>query len=191
MRAAARCSGWQAAKGVLFCELNGWFLDVRVAVHVDEPRVMATLSAKPMGIDPLFWDITGLRDNNRQPLSFRKWGAFTCWTPPHLEADLVNSDHAHEIADAAVRWARQASSTFDPADALSVLIDRLTSGRLTGRYPATYACLQILQGRTEEARTYCEAQRLLGETGGFTNVDLEGATFFDAAIRWLALKTSS
>ncbi len=191
MRAAARGSGWQAAKGVLFRELNGWFLDVAVAVHVDAPRVVATLRAKPMEIDPLFWDITGLRDNNQQPLSFRKWGAFTCWTPPYLEAELVNSDHAPEIADATVRWAGQTNSAFDPADARSVLIDRLTSGRLKGGFAATYACLMILQDRTEEARTYCEEQRLLGETGGFTNVDLAGATFFDAAIRWLDVKTSS
>lgn len=72
---------WRCFGGILFTDHLGWFVEVVSAVWIPSRRTVARIHVKPMAIDPIFWDIVGLLENNKLPLSFRAIGAWTCSTP--------------------------------------------------------------------------------------------------------------
>lgn len=56
----------------MFRERVGWFVSVCPLVFIIyEESTKATVSAKPMAIDPIFWGIVGLPENAERALSFR------------------------------------------------------------------------------------------------------------------------
>lgn len=55
----------------MFRERVGWFVSVCPLVFIYDESTKATVSAKPMAIDPIFWGIVGLPENAERPLSFR------------------------------------------------------------------------------------------------------------------------
>src|SRR3954452_11359725 len=70
LKAAARRRGWRYAGGEIFRQDGEWFASVMPFPPAWQV-VVAQFILKPMALDPLFWDIVGLSENSRLPLSFR------------------------------------------------------------------------------------------------------------------------
>lgn len=96
VRAASKGSGWRSIEGCLFREEAGWFLSVCPSVYIYEQSTKAVVSAKPMTIDRIFWDIVGLPENNDAPLSFRLNGAWAC-RPPNIDEVLIEEHENVEV----------------------------------------------------------------------------------------------
>lgn len=57
LKKRSRDCGWKISQGWLFRQQDGWFVDARPSVWVMDSRTTLELFAKPMSIDPIFWDI--------------------------------------------------------------------------------------------------------------------------------------
>lgn len=68
---------WKFKSNFAYKEINDFFFFVMVIVSSKTSNITATLSFKPMRVDEIFWEIVGLTENKKMPLSFRGDGAFT------------------------------------------------------------------------------------------------------------------
>lgn len=93
LRVAVKGTGWKHAKGVVFRQSDEWFIAGHWRNVGADPAagLRVEIMAKPMAIDPMLWDVMELQENNKQPLSFRYWGAFICGTP------VLKHEIIHEI----------------------------------------------------------------------------------------------
>jgi hypothetical protein len=186
LRARAKGTGWRVSQGWLFREDNGWFVDARPFVHVAQHKSRLELHAKPMTMDPIFWEIFKSPDNNKLPLSFRLFGAFSVTTPAIVSVDLdAGSLDAGGLADAVLRVAQSAleRSRHDRrVDTLLAKVEEHHSRLPSHPYLPAHVCALILLGRRDDARAVCVAARAAHESGGY----IVGAqTFPDLAIDWL------
>lgn len=186
MRQAVAMNGWKQAGGFVFKESHGWFADLSYATHPEQMVSTARLYVKPMTIDPLFWEIVGLSENKRQPLSFRARGAWTCRSPEI--AELIFDDtglDAFEIVARIVRWTSDEFKAHQDDCTMGSFIDRILTHphqmEAFSWLPALTTAL-ILDGRADLARERCLAARHAGESGGFAAGD---DTFTDMALAWM------
>lgn len=106
LKERARGTGWGCARGCLFRDHEGWFVEIRPVVAVSSFGTHVRLHVKPMALDPVFWQIVELPENIRLPLSFRASGAWTCHTPPAAEMLLTEAEHqADSLATLVLTWA--------------------------------------------------------------------------------------
>ncbi len=187
LKALARRAGWRVARGWLFREYDGWFVEVWVNVHVYAFRTTVAMMVKPMAIDPIFWDIVGLPENRDQPLSFRMFGAWTCSTPSVFEDEISESGGQVVAAERVLEWSNarlaQATSSLTPEAFVESLRDVHRQSPLFYPYFATFVCCLVLTGRNEEAVALCAEAIGRGEHGGFTAGDKD---FPGMAREWLA-----
>lgn len=81
-------SGWRIKQNIAFIELDGLLIQANIGVNKLKQQTRVTLAIKPMSLDPTYWNIVGLEDNNSAPLSFRAWGVFVCSSLPVNERVL-------------------------------------------------------------------------------------------------------
>jgi hypothetical protein len=55
---------------------DNFFVEVLLFASAKQDLISTIISFKPYDIDDLFWDIVGLQENKKLPLSFRARGAF-------------------------------------------------------------------------------------------------------------------
>ena len=182
LRSRAKAAGWKVSQGCLFREDGGWFVDAQPKVWVMEQKWTLQLSAKPMSIDPVFWEIVATKDNNKRPLSFRLFGAWTVRTPPISQVEVAdNSLDAPSLSDAIVRVAQREFDRSKLGRGLEGFLSKLQKHDPDNPYLAAVVCTLALLDRREEARKVCITARERNETGGF----LVGArTFVDLALEW-------
>lgn len=182
VRTASKGTKWRSAQGCLFQDHAGWFVAVHPLVHIYEPITKARVSVKPMIIDPIFWDLVGLPENNATPLSFRYFGAWTSSPPELVEVEVREEKPVDRVA------ARLLSVADEQLDVLNnwSLDDFLRLCRVRAAdsesYLASIVTTLIAMGREPEALAACEDARTAGVSGGF--VAPEGS-FVDMASRWL------
>lgn len=155
LKRAASGSGWRHARGSLFREYCGWFVEVQTIVHRSESRTLVRLHVKPMALDPLYWSIVGLGENRKEPLSFRAHGAWVCRTPTIEETEFADSDTSPEdLARKIFAWA---DTRLPPIENLGAdaFLDLLRHGHCWQCETTLIAAL-ILFGREEEARKRIE-----------------------------------
>ena len=138
--------------------------------------------AKPMGVDPIFWGIVGLSENEALPLSFRANGAWVLRPPmPNTYVALEEGD-PEKLADAVIAWADSWLTDID-AKSLEALISEIEGlGHLRSRFIALEICLHLMR------RDYVRALERIremdeGESGGFVTGD---ASFLDQAEAWVS-----
>ena len=173
LKPLARRAGWRVAKGWLFREYDGWFVEVWVSVHAYAFRTRVELRVKPMAIDPIFWDIVGLPENREQPLSFRMLGAWTCSTPSVFEDEIHESDgQASAIAERIIEWSdtrlAQAGPLLAPEVFVEFLRDHNRQSPLSYPYLAALVCGLVLTDRNCEVEALCAEATARGSHGGFT-----------------------
>jgi hypothetical protein len=191
VKAVAKKSGWRTAQGVLFREVEGWFIEVHAVPWIAEAKTPAELHCKPMGLDPLFWSIVGLDENINQPLSFRAFGAFTCRTPAIRQIDIPEGgESAEHVAEELLRWADEQLQSLQNALSISAFVEFIRTHPHQIERQSHLAALVtglLLQGKVEEALSICNETR--SETplaGGFLFAASDGTkTFLDLAVEWI------
>jgi len=144
LRWRAKNAGWKVYRGWLFREDDGWFVDAWC--DVEQRKTTVTVHLKPMGIDPIFWDIVLAPQNRNQPLSFRLWGAWTIKAPGRNEHKIDNMGlDAPALTDCVLSIASQELVRTRENRSIETFID-FARQRRRGRE------LMLLQS---SAHTYC------------------------------------
>ena len=189
LKQMARGTGWRSAQTYLFREHEGWLVYIDTHVSLLKLSSAANLRIKPLGIDPIFWDIVSLPENNSLPTSFRIFGAWTCSVPVVHEAQIPpDCSNPETIADYVLRWSsmqlRDINFQWTTSRFLSFLQSHPRQKEAAPWLAAEVATLALLNdderaiGRCYEA---CDRKW----HGGFTVMGSSGArSFVDLAIEW-------
>lgn len=188
VRSESKGTGWRSIEGCLFREEDGWFVSVCPSVYIFEKSTRAVISAKPISIDPIFWDIVGLPENNDAPLSFRLNGAWTCQPPRY---DEVSVEEHEDVAVVAARLLEVAD------ERLSHVVGRLsvedflqlcrTNGSTEDSYLPCVITTLIALGREHEALDACRSAKAHGDSGGFLAPE---GSFTEMAETWISASIS-
>jgi hypothetical protein len=182
VRAASKRSGWRTIDGCLFREQAGWFVSVCPSAFTYEESTKATVSAKPMAIDPIFWEIVGLPENADAPLSFRFDGAWTCQPPPFGEVAIEENTDANIVAARLLDTANERLAAVERWSVEDFLQLCRTSGATEDSYlPCVVTALLSLR-RDSEALEACKSAKARGDSGGFLSPD---GSFSEMATRWI------
>jgi len=151
---------------------------------------------KPMALDPLFWSIVGLKENEALPLSFRAIGAWVL-RPPSIEDNVgLDTVEVGALAREVLKWVNQRTSRLLETMSLETMLAELVQREpLRGQHRALAVCLHLLAGDHEAAMGLCRIDDTdenppVRDGGGFTTRNGDGsiATFLDQARDWIALK---
>ena len=99
LRPAMKGKGWRKYWSSISRRDGPWFICAECVLLLPTRRLQFLLQAKPMTLDPLLWKIMGVQGNEAKPLSFRKWGAFTCEAPTLSEKIVECGDHEQIASD--------------------------------------------------------------------------------------------
>jgi len=202
VKAAAKGSSWRVARGTLFQERDGWFIQVHAFPWILEAKTPAELRFKPMGLDPLFWKILGMEANLDMPLSFRAFGAYTCRPPALRETDISEANGSPErVAANLLKWADEQFQSLNGSQTVSSFVEFIQTypDHLNdGRYLTPLIVGMLLQGRDEEALSICREARVragdsfLNDASGFIFSRAgEMITFTQLAMEWITDKQRS
>lgn len=182
LRRRAKNAGWKVYRGWLFREDDGWFVDAWCDVR--QRKTTVTVHLKPMGIDPVFWDIVLVPQNRNQPLSFRLWGAWTIKAPGRNEHEIddIGLD-APALTDCVLSIASQELVRTRENRSLEAFIEFARQRRRGARtYLAAIVCAHILRGDHDAAMSALLVAREARDAGGyFVGVK----SFVDLAVEWL------
>jgi len=182
VRATSKGSEWRTIEGCLFREQAGWFVSICPSVFIHEETTKAIVSAKPMSIDPIFWNIVGLPENAEAPLSFRLNGAWTC-RPPHFdELPIEENGDASAVAARLLERANEGLATVERWSVEDFLRLCRTSGATEDSYLPCVVTALVALGRHDEALDACAIAKARGDSGGFLSPD---GSFSEMARRWI------
>jgi hypothetical protein len=188
-----KASPWRMSQGVLFRDLDGWFISAPTAVWVLRRKSTIALMSKPMSLDPIFWEIVGAESNAKMPLSFRYSGSWTCTTPPLVEHELdEGSADPATMAAEAIAWLNDQMDQFK-SWSTEHFLDLLRQHPKTGSYLATVVTTMFLLGDDVSAERLCREAIARGDRGGFS-VGRKGGSdqsFPELALNWLDRKRAS
>lgn len=195
LKAAARRRGWRYAGGKIFRQDGEWFASAMPFPPAWQ-GVVAQFMLKPMALDPLFWDIVGLSENSRLPLSFRANGAWVL-RPPSIEA-CVGSECTEivEPAELVVQFADENLDRSRKDRSIERMLAGLAEREPIGSSLALEISLQILAGDLNAALALCRSVADLdhvAQTGGFSTLNPDGSfsTFVDQAEAWIIARRRS
>ncbi len=184
VRIASKGSGWRSIEGCLFREQAGWFVSVCPSVYIFEESTKASVSAKPMTIDPIFWDIMGLPENNDAPLSFRLNGAWTCQPPHFAEVSIEEHEDVEVIAARLLESAEEHLAHVIGRWSIEEFLQLCrTSGATEDSYLPCVVTTLFALGREHEALDACKSARGRGDSGGFL---APKGSFTDTATEWIS-----
>lgn len=183
IKRGVKAAGWRFSAGCLFRQRGNWFVSALPSLLWQRGAIVMSMS-KPMDIDPIFWDIVGLPENNALPLSFRANGAWVLRPPqPNTYVALEEGD-PEKLAEAVIAWADSWSTEVEakPLEALISEMEGLGASRY--QFTAFEICLHLVR------RDYFRALKIIheqgeDESGGFVTGD---ASFFDQAKAWIENK---
>ncbi len=186
LKALIRGTPWRMAKGVLFRDFQGWFVSAGSSIWPLEAKTSVNFRFKPMGLDPLFWQIVGLPENEQLPLSFRYWGAWTCSTPVWAEMEFADSEKgpaqiAARIVDSADAQLQRATPHLSH-DAFLGFVENYPSQRSGRHFVATLTVTLLLMSRDEDALEVLREARTAKHDGEFL---MPAGSFVDVAIDWI------
>lgn len=181
-------SRWKKKQNAIYCEVDGYFFDVFVSVYLNDSKTIVRMSAKPMSLDNLYWNIADLDDNNSEPLSFRSWGAFTCSGLPIVEKPIADEGVCADVlANQVVEWADSELDAALPkleAEKFSNAVARHPNQVERGAYAITFVTSLIVEGDLDAARqaAVAYADGSAQSTGKHTHA---GRDFHDIAVEWI------
>lgn len=173
-KARFRAARWRFASGSAFQQIGDWFVSVDAHLTWKTGCVVRAV-VKPMSLDPLFWDIVGLPENRKLPLSFRTNGAWVL-RPTFAEAHLGPAESSPEVlAGPAVEWAEVLRARV-PNLTLDDIIGVLDHGRpAIGSDRAALVCLRLLATDTVGALAAIDETDEC-DAGGFSFSTLDGSS---------------
>ncbi|MEF2071082.1 hypothetical protein [Consotaella aegiceratis] len=185
LKTSARSYKWRVARDSLFKDHNGRFVEVQASIVNWAYKTRMAARIKPMALDPVFWNIVGMPENAKLPLSFRAFGAWVCSAPTVVEDEINEGDGSPEtLAANILDWANsQMASPMLTADCETYLeyLQTLSKG-----YFANRVAMLCLMGRYEDARAACLAAIEQDDSGGFGQlVNDKIVNFPTMVIHWL------
>lgn len=75
---------------------NEMFYSVAISMH--ENSIMASFYSKPLWLDDILWDVLGMSENKKEPISLRGVGAFAIQSP--MKNEYYRVETTEEIDDA-------------------------------------------------------------------------------------------
>jgi hypothetical protein len=190
LKKRAKGTAWRISRGVLFQNFRGWFVAAPAAVWVERRRAQIELLCKPMGLDPIFWEIVKTESNDVMPLSFRYHGAWTCRTPALVEQGLdERSGDAATIAAEAITWLDAQVGQFK-SWSMEHFLQILQGHPRAASYMATIVTTMFMLGDYASAERLCRDAMARGDSCGFSVGSLSGASrsFPELALAWLERK---
>jgi hypothetical protein len=179
-------SQWRFAKGVLFRNVQGWFVSASVSVWPLESKTTVAFRFKPMALDPLFWKIVKLPENTKLPLSFRYWGAWNCSTPVWEEIEFSDAaEGGEQIAARILNWCeaqRQQTMPNFSNESFKDFVENYPSQKQGQHFLATHIVALLLMNRDEQALSELREARAAKRDGGYM---LNGESFVEMAIAWI------
>jgi hypothetical protein len=190
----ARAAGWRYARGTIFRQSGDWFISILPSL-LWERGALVPIMVKPMAVDPLFWNIVGLRQNNTLPLSFRATGAWVL-RPPSTESCVgLDTIDVELLAKDVFDWANRQVSQISTSISVASMLSELLGSHQVRAHSALAICLHILAKDMDGAFELCrlddlDTHPLMRENGGFTTHNCDGSvsTFLDQAREWIARK---
>lgn len=180
LKARAKAHGWSYAGGSLFRKQDEWFVDVLPSLLWGR-GVRVTRRAKPMAVDPIFWSVVGLPENERMPLSFRAQGAWVLLSPPVESCLALSETEPERLAEEVMEWSTRDLSDVTDRTVRDLLADIHARGERRSSYAALEVCLHLLLGELEDAFALCSSPNP-SDFGGFR---MGEASFFDQARAWI------
>lgn len=157
VRQIAKGTGWRSVEGMLFQDLNGWWTGISPVVSIVEDTTTVNVLLKPMSIDPVFWEITGMPENNVQALSFRYLGAFTCPTPTVQELEVNETGTPSDVAARILKISNEQAEQNSDLRNLPAYVSYLeTLHDPHDTFRSTIVCSLIVMGREQEAADLCK-----------------------------------
>ena len=194
LRHLLKKSSWRMSGYALFNQTADWYQDIFISVHRNACLTTASLRFKPMGIDPILWDILGIPENRKEPLSFRSKGAFVCSSLPIQESQLEQSgESADHVAAAILKFADDNQTLFreklQESD-FSSLVANHPNQVARGAYATTLITSLINDGNLERALELASSYAS-GELTSVMNFSSEGVSFHQLSVAWIesALRT--
>jgi hypothetical protein len=183
LKSQARSAGWRYANCGIFRQQADWFVDV-LPSPLWERGAWVSLRKKPMALDPLFWSIVGLEENNRLPLSFRANGAWVL-RPPAIDVHLaLHEDDPSRLAASVLEWSTAQGAGLEAGSVESMICEIQASEERRRHFVALEICLRLLLSDLEGAEAMCKP-RFPHDAGGFQTGSL---TFFNQAKAWIAAR---
>lgn len=183
-----RKTSWKRRQNSLFVRTGEYLQSASVSVHVNSPETHVELSFKPMGIDPVLWDILDMPENRRENLSFRIWGAFTCSSLPIANAQVEEPGSSPAgVARAVLTFCETNENRFRDClaqAAFSELVAKHPNQVERGAYAVTLVVSLIHEGRLNEARRLTRAYAS-GEQSSTFDLTSRGESFHELASKWL------
>jgi hypothetical protein len=181
LKAEAKASGWRHANGGIFRQHGDWFVSV-LPSPLWGRGVLAMSFAKPMAVDPMFWRIVGLPENDKLPLSFRANGAWVL-RPPFSKALIALDEREPErLAREFVTWSTDGLAQVATYSVETLLAKLEGLGPRRKSFVALEICLHLLRNDFASAQGICR-DLPPNETGGFMT---GSKTFIDQAKDWFA-----
>jgi hypothetical protein len=182
-------SGWRKNQNTIFRQKEGYFYVATFSVYLNDEVTKIEFSVKPMGIDPLFWEITGMRDNENQPLSFRAWAAFRCPEIPIEEFFVTDgSEDESKLSNKLFNWVQsritELNETIDKTT-FSELVKNHKNQKERGAYAITLITTLIAEGSLTKALELAKDYEAGQLTSGY-EMSFEGTPFYTLAIDWLS-----
>jgi hypothetical protein len=193
LKLQARPAGWRYAAGSIFCQQGDWFVSNLPTLGWEHGATIR-LRVKPMALDPLFWDITGLSENNSLPLSIRANGAWVLQPTWHEAVAATGEANVNEIAEKVLRWSSGYVQDNRREWSVDAMLKALgNTDQLIGHRRTMAICLHLLRTDLDSAAALCstndsELDIFSRESGGFVTGSVN---FIDQARDWIAAKRRS
>ena len=186
-------TSWCFAHETMFEDHDDWYMGNQPCL-AHERGVIMCMSYKPMAIDPLFWEITGLSVDRERSLPFRNRGTYMVSAPRYFDFIGQNISEVNELADLTLEWTENWKKIHVQRLEISDMLDRLGElNRLSGPNRTLAICLLILKGDFQAAGRLCgdedsDKNAFQKDDGGITAVNKGGDsyTFYDKARAWIA-----
>ncbi len=134
-----------------------------------------------MTVDPLFWQIVGLTENERLPLSFRANGAWVLRAPSRQAHIAPEEDDPEKLAAAAISWATGSLSEVHQTTPQKLLREIESLGDQRKDFAALEVCLRLTLGDVDGALARSTADDCY-DSGGFQTGE---KGFFQQAREWI------
>lgn len=188
LRDAARGSGWRKLQNSLCCVRDGWFVEATVSVYQEPWSVRWELSAKPVAIDAVFWEIVGVDFGPRASVTRHASASLCCAPLPALSTSRAPGEATpEEVSAEFLRWAESAGKRLvgDWGDrCFSELVAAHVNQRERGVYAESLLCALITEGQVARAAAL-NADVLTGAQVGWSSHWVEGRSFLEHVRDWL------
>ena len=174
---------WSRSSSALFRQADRFFFTATLDVNKQSTW---KLEAKPMSLDPVYWSIMKMDENNDRPLSFRALGE---GLPGLLIAkkEVQTAEYSEaQMARKFVAWFSNEASLYadrHESHPFSKLVESHEHYRARGAYAETLICSLFEEGRMREAIDLSK-KFVTGEKESVSAYSSNGLSFLLEVLEW-------